>query len=95
MHGPLKNYKAAVDLALSRSNLNLFAADEAVVGTKRSKWTTGREASSCPRDTVAVTWIEDPAKNGFKNATFTLGDFASFGSFLEELIGEKERAVAD
>jgi SIR2-like domain len=95
LHGPLRNYKAPVDLALSRSNLNLFASDEAVIGTKRSDWTTGREANSCPRDTIPVTWIDDPTRKGFKNAAFTLGDFASFGSFLEELIGEKERAVAN
>jgi hypothetical protein len=89
--GPLGKHSAAIELATSRSNLNLFAADEGVIGTQRAPWTMGREANSCPRDTLAVKWIDDPAKKGFKNANFTLGDFDIFGSFLGELIGEKER----
>jgi len=90
---PLKNYSAAADLAASRSNLNLFASDEAVIGTKRSQWPTARDAGSCPRDNLAVRWVDDPAKTGTKKAIFSLGDFGSFGSFLEELIGEKERNI--
>lgn len=91
LFGPLKNYGAAADLATNRSNLNLFATDEAVIGTKRAPWTMAREANSCPKDSVAVTWIDDPTKVGFRNSSFTLGDFGKLGSFLEELIGEKER----
>jgi hypothetical protein len=91
--GTLAKHAPAVELAATRSNLNLFANDEAVIGTKRSAWTRGRDANASPRDTTAVKWVDDPAKNGLKNASFSLGDFDVFGTFLEELVGEKERAV--
>ena len=90
----LAQYSSAIALAITRPNLNLFAADEAVIGTKRCAWTAGRDANSCPRETTAVEWIDDPVKAGTKKARFKLGDFAQMGSFLEDIIGEKERNIA-
>jgi hypothetical protein len=89
----LKNYPVATNLATTRSNLSLFASDEAVIGTRRCPWTMGRDAGSVPHDSLAVEWVNDPSKPGTKRAVFKLGDFSNLGSFLEELIGEKERKV--
>jgi hypothetical protein len=95
LHGSLKNYGAVATLATTRSNLNLLAEDEAVIGTKKSPWTTEKDMNSCPPNSTAVTWVNhsDPAKKTLKNASFRLGDFANLGDFLEELIGEKERNI--
>jgi hypothetical protein len=96
LYGDIKNYPLAINLATSRSNLNLLADDEAVIGTKQSPWSQERDANICPRDTLAVKWVDHPhpSKTNLKNAHFELSDFATLGLFLEELIGEKERTLA-
>jgi hypothetical protein len=96
LHGSLNNRKNLVSIATTRSNLNLLAKDEAVIGSKRSPWTTEKDINSCPPNSTAVTWVDhpDPTKKTLRNANFELGNFANFGFFLEELIGEKERNLA-
>jgi SIR2-like domain len=96
LHGSLNKYATIASIAMTRSNLNLLAEDQAVIGTKQSSWTSEKDANSCPPNSTAVKWEDhpDPAKKGLKNAHFTLGNFALVGAFLEELIGEKERNVA-
>jgi shikimate 5-dehydrogenase len=96
LHGSLSKYAVVAEVAKSRSNLNLLAEDGAVIGTKEAQWTSERDANNCPVDSTAVSWIPhpDPAKKTLRNSKFMLGDFARFGTFLEELIGEKERHLA-
>jgi hypothetical protein len=96
LHGSLSKYPVVADVAKTRSNLNLLAEDGAVIGTKQAQWTSEKDANNCPVDTTAVSWIAhpDPAKKTLRNSNFLLGDFARFGTFLEELIGEKERHLA-
>lgn len=90
MYGALGKHARAVELATNRANLNVLAEDEGVIGTKKSKWTSGKPAPSCA-DTPAVKWIADPADAKKKNATFLLGNFAALSDFAESLIGERQR----
>lgn len=64
LYGPMKNYGGLAGIATTRSNLNLLAKDEAVIGTKRSRWTSERDVNSCPPNSTAVAWVDhpDPAK---------------------------------
>ena len=68
----------AVERALERPNLSIWHDEEAVIGAQRREWSK---------------FVDD--KNEFVNFTFkkvddcvSLGDFASFTSFLSELIGD-------
>ena len=68
----------AVKRALERPNLSIWHDEEAVIGAQRREWSK---------------FVDD--KNEFVNFTFnkvddcvSLGDFASFTSFLSELIGD-------
>ena len=68
----------AVKRALERPNLSIWHDEEAVIGAQRREWSK---------------FVDD--KNEFVNFTFkkvddcvSLGDFASFTSFLSELKGD-------
>jgi hypothetical protein len=91
LYGDLANYAGAIAAAQNRANLNLLARNEGMIGTKRAVWVKGREASVCV-DSHGVKWIPDPADASKKDATFTLGDFASLALLTEELIGERMRS---
>ena len=91
LHGSLKDYGRAVQVAKSRANLNVLAQDEAVIGTKAGAWTRGRSAASCT-DSVAVKWTPDPKDPKKKDGTLLLGDFAILADFAENLIGVRQRS---
>ena len=72
----------AVKIALERPNLSIWHDEEAVIGAQRREWSR---------------FVDD--KNEFVNFNFkkvddcvSLGDFASFTSFLSELIGDYPNA---
>ena len=85
----MTNYPQAKALALTRSNLNLLARDGAVVGGRSSNWQEKDADSVSAENGSGVKWRPvDPAAEGGKQlAEFTLGDFAVFGTFLQELVG--------
>lgn len=79
----------AAALARKRSNLSILARDGAVISGQESKWPE-KDAESVSVDNGEwVQWTPvDPANaNGKQTAKFTLGDFAVFGQFLRELVG--------
>jgi len=85
----IDNYPKAVALACKRSNLSILARDGAVISSKKSQWLE-RDAESVSTDNSKwIKWTPiDPAnENGKRKSEFTLGDFAVFGQFLQELIG--------
>lgn len=85
----IAEYSQAVALASKRSNLNILARDGAVISGLESKWPE-KDAESVSSDNGKwVKWTPiDPAnENGKRTAEFTLGDFDSFGQFLQELVG--------
>lgn len=86
----LAKYPKAIKLALERSNLSLLARDGAVI--------SGWEASWPEKDPEAITadnsaWIEwhsvdtKDAKSK-KRAKSNLGNFAVFGGFIHQLVGQ-------
>ena len=85
----IAEYPHAVALASKRSNLNLLARDGGVISGQNAKWSE-KDAEAVSSDNGKwVTWTPlDPAnENGKRKAKFTLGDFAVFGQFLQELVG--------
>ncbi len=80
-------YSRAIEISLGCSNLSLLAQNEAIIGTKRAPWMETREAdpNGLP---YAVDWIMKDDSDCLKQAQFKLGDFANFGNFLAEIVGE-------
>lgn len=88
-------YPEAVALAQECSNLNILALDGAVISGQESKWPE-KDAESVSADNGKwVKWTPiDPAnENGKTSAEFTLGDFAVFGQFLQELVGTVRQSL--
>lgn len=85
----MEKYPQAVKLARERSNLTLLARDGAVISSREAKWPE-KETKAVSSDTGKwVKWtVLDPAhENSKRSAEFQLGDYATFGQFLHELIG--------
>ena len=87
LYGNIGSYPHLARLAANRINLNVLAKDAAMIGSRTAPWTKGRDAVSCS-DSTAIKWEVDPANAALKDARFVLGDFASLGSFVKELIGD-------
>jgi len=89
LYGELNAYPNAISLAKSRPNIGLWALDEAIIGTKRGKWSVTKYNSE---DNIAnVIQIEDipdpidPTKT-LKILKLQLGDFKHLGNFLHHLV---------
>jgi hypothetical protein len=86
----LSNYPQARTLARERSNLTLLAKDGYVIGSRESRWPERDADPSAPEGHDKwVVWVQiDPAEeNSKRRAEFCLGNFGTFGQFLQELIG--------
>jgi hypothetical protein len=92
LFGEINDYPSLAKLAATRANLNAFGRDAAIIGTRSAAWTGGKSATgTC--DSIAVKWLADAANPGARNASFTLGDFARFAEFIEDLTGERQRSI--
>ncbi|MHB9005096.1 MAG: SIR2 family NAD-dependent protein deacylase [Coriobacteriia bacterium] len=93
LYGDLEVYSNAIALALRNSNLNLLANNGAVIGGQKVVWQE-REAEQETEE--SVDWLawkavgSSPQPNKQK-AELLLGDFAIFGKFLHQLIGNQKR----
>lgn len=92
LFGDLNGYGPLVKLAATRANLNAFAKDAGIIGTRSAAWARGRPASGV-QDSLAVKWLADATNPGVKNASFTLGDFARLAEFIEDLTGDRQRSI--
>jgi hypothetical protein len=93
LFGEIADCSQAVSLASKHPNLNILAQDGGVIGGQKSKWPE-KDAESVSSDNGKwVKWTpSDPEnENGRRRAEFTLGDFALFGQFLQELVGSVRR----
>ncbi len=86
----ISNYTQAVSLATKCSNLNILARNGGIIGGQESKWPE-KDAETVSED--KGKWIRwkpiRPENQDTKHAaTFALGDFAVFGQFLHELVGQ-------
>ncbi len=93
--GEIGKYQQAVALARKHSNLNLLARDSAVIGGRESEWLEKDAESVSADNTKWVKWMPvDPAnENGKRKSAFMLGDFAVFGQFLQELVGNVRQSL--
>jgi hypothetical protein len=74
LFGPLQDYPAACKLAASHANLALYGRDWAVVGTREGPWVA---------DEKTATGLKENDADG---VDVLLGDFASFGVVLAEML---------
>lgn len=94
LFGTIDDYPQAAKLARERSNLSLLARDGAVISGREAKWVE-KDAETVMSDASKwVTWTPlAPANSDSKHASrFELGDFATFGKFLHELIGDARQS---
>jgi SIR2-like domain len=96
LYGKIAESPQAVTLARKRSNLSILAQDGAVISGRESKWPEGDAESVQPDNSMWVQWtpVDLGKENGNLTAEFTLGDFAVFGQFLQELVGAVRQASA-
>jgi hypothetical protein len=86
----LTRYERAISLAESRSNLSMWAFDEAIIGGLRGKWKISKTPME-DEDNVAKAIVEiSDTQHELK-----LGDFKIFGNFLQELIGKEQFKIID
>jgi hypothetical protein len=90
MCDPLSNCSTAISLAKERVNLCLIAKDGAVIRTKETLWGEAEELPDLNLPGGAVEWTKGPGQNDSWKANFNLGDFRSFGSFLQDISGIKD-----
>lgn len=87
--GDIAGYPEAAKLAHERANLSILARDGAVIGAQESKWPEKDPAAVSADEGKWVKWAPLDPQNASSNrkAEFSLGDFAVFGEFLNELTG--------
>ena len=90
LHSNLGDYPAAIQLAATRSNLNLLAKDGGILGTRRAEWIPSDGNPGDP-GAPAVEWKPDPNNANRFVPSFVLGDFGKLGVFLLEIIGAAEK----
>lgn len=90
VYGKLAEYDAVVELAKTRTNLRIQAADGALIGTRKSIWAeVPREPSAVSAD--AIRWNRVSEEPASWLPEFLLGSFENFGQFLQGL-GRAPRA---
>lgn len=96
LFGGIASHSQAAALALKRSNLNILARDGAVIGGQKAEWPKKDAESVSVNDGRFVQWapVDPDNKEGKWSAECTLGDFAVFGQFLQELVGTVRQASA-
>ncbi|MBN2319879.1 MAG: SIR2 family protein [Acidobacteria bacterium] len=93
----INTYTQAIALASKRSNLNILAIDGAIIGSQESKWPE-KDAELVSADTNEwIVWepVDPEGQNGKHSAKFKLGDFAVFGQFINELVGNVRQTPED
>jgi hypothetical protein len=75
LFGKIEKYPTAISIANDRSNLAIWAFDEAIIGTTRGKWKTSLSYEK-----------EDNLADSFEDNEVKLGDFSKLGRFLQGLI---------
>lgn len=86
LYGILADYPEASKLAGTASNLSLLARNGALVGTREGAW-DNREPSELAILSEALELKHDQICDSTKTVLCNLGDFACFGRFLANLIG--------
>lgn len=89
LYGEIGNFKEAIKLANGRSNLTLLAKDGGVIGRNRGVYPLRDTDAVIGFSNKWIKWIPDSGATGKSKAEMHLGDFLSFGEFLQELTGQE------
>jgi hypothetical protein len=92
----IERYPKAIQLALNRNNLALWAFDEAIIGTVRGQWKTLGPIED--EDNLATCVVKNPKEkvDGEEQKDYLkLGDFSKLGDFLQALIGYNQTKLDD
>lgn len=91
LFGNLNDYPHAKALAKKQPNLTLLARDGAIIGGIESQWPEKDNsfASSHSCEWIKWTRASSPSDTEINKFELLLGDFAHFGKFLNEIIGNK------
>ena len=89
LFGKIEEYDTATNLAAMRPNLNILARDGGVIGGQRVEWLQKECESLSVNHSSAIAWLptNSPGDETKYRAEFKLGDFAVFGQFLQQLVG--------
>ena len=89
MFDKIEEDASVVSLAEKRPNLNVLALNGGVIGGRYAEWTERERDSVAPSEGEAIVWTSiDPNKEDSSvRAEFRLGNFATFGQFLLNLLG--------
>lgn len=89
LYGKLSEYQEAMDIAKRISNIILIAEDGVISGTKQSMWKSYSEKPEWELSEGILEWTTD-GEDGMKTKPkFKIGDFRSFGSFLQDISGRR------
>jgi hypothetical protein len=93
LYDGVDGYAQAVSLASQRPNLILLCRDGGVISGQQAKWPEKEEEAVSADNSRWVRWtpVDPGSESDKRTAEFTLGDFAIFGQFLEELVGNTAR----
>lgn len=91
LYGDRANYPEALEAARKQANLNLLAADGAVVGTLERDWIS-EEKTDHPLNRLAVRTglLEDRSVAPAERCKCVLGDFRAFGDFLALQLAQRD-----
>lgn len=98
------NYEKALSLSENKSNLSIWARDEAVIGGHRAEWLPTKEDYEDEENIanavqpIYIPILDDEGNKTGKNTkkyNFHLGDFAVMGNFLQELIGKDQFKIGE
>jgi len=97
-------YEQALKLSENRSNLSIWAYDEAVIGGLRAEWKPSKTEYEVDENIAnavkcIVEKVKDTEGNETENTTtryeFHLGNFSLLGDFLQELIGKEQFKIEE
>lgn len=94
LYGSLDSYSRAIGLSKTCRKLTLLGGDAGVINGREIKWPEMEKDDALTEVGTGMKWIPVDIKDkaGKSRAEFTLGDFASFGDFLHESIGQISQA---
>lgn len=97
LYDDLAKYPNAVKLALERSNLSLLAKDKAVISGREASWPEKDAESIVESDNAWLEWqsIDEKDPKSKRIAKSKLGDFAVFGNFIHQLVGQRNTWAND
>lgn len=85
-YGLLEGHKEAIKLGEACANINVLAADAALIGRNRAQW-LAKQSTGLSANESSTFWKSDgEAVGDLVGGHFLLGDFVQFGKFLSRVV---------